>query len=531
MSWYDTKQAAVDPDNPASNEQVPFSEYNALVAYLKDKINNKTVDLTGITNDMIMVYDLANDKFVFETPSAVGSLDDLTDVVISGTPADNEVLAYDTGSSEFINQTAAEAGLATVAGMASYLALAGGTMAGNLNMGDYQINGVDDIQAYDIGGVAIRDNAGTLMARIGNPPDAFTAYANINMYSHKIFALVDPTDAQEASTKNYSDTHLFTKEAVTTFTDGYIPVYRTASGKFEMEAQSSAGAVLESDFNATTFMYALADNTPLPKTPAEVMAILSGANGAEFLFGTQKIGGIVDPTTAQQASTKNYADMHLFTKEAVTSFSNGYIPVYRTASGKFEMEEQSAALGLPVVDTTAIVKGSGDGTKKVRFEVDYITTGTTRVLTVQDKDMTIADTAEVMLLNGIQAMAGDLDMGGNDITNCNQVFGTGDAGYLLLLPAQYGATISLCGKDKTGTPGKLSLMVPDAAKHALVQALTIPGVTDTPLVAIGYGLDMNDTILYDPKNSAASALSGTQKDIEIDIGGTAYYFTVYPTKA
>jgi hypothetical protein len=34
------------------------------------------------------------------------------DVIITGTIADNEVLAYDTTSSEWINQTAAEAGLA-----------------------------------------------------------------------------------------------------------------------------------------------------------------------------------------------------------------------------------------------------------------------------------------------------------------------------------------------------------------------------------------------------------------------------------
>jgi hypothetical protein len=38
-------------------------------------------------------------------------LNDLADVVISGTPADNEVLAYDSGSGDWINQTAAEAGL------------------------------------------------------------------------------------------------------------------------------------------------------------------------------------------------------------------------------------------------------------------------------------------------------------------------------------------------------------------------------------------------------------------------------------
>jgi hypothetical protein len=41
-----------------------------------------------------------------------GSVDDLTDATITGTPADNEVFAYDTGTSEWINQTATEAGLA-----------------------------------------------------------------------------------------------------------------------------------------------------------------------------------------------------------------------------------------------------------------------------------------------------------------------------------------------------------------------------------------------------------------------------------
>jgi hypothetical protein len=41
-----------------------------------------------------------------------GDLTDLDDVTITGTPADNEVVAYDTSTSEFINQTAAEAGLA-----------------------------------------------------------------------------------------------------------------------------------------------------------------------------------------------------------------------------------------------------------------------------------------------------------------------------------------------------------------------------------------------------------------------------------
>lgn len=43
----------------------------------------------------------------------VSNLSELSDVVITGTPADNEVLAYDNGTSKWINQTPAEAGLAT----------------------------------------------------------------------------------------------------------------------------------------------------------------------------------------------------------------------------------------------------------------------------------------------------------------------------------------------------------------------------------------------------------------------------------
>ena len=41
----------------------------------------------------------------------------------------------------------------------------------------------------------------------------------------------------------------------------------------------------------------------------------------------------------------------------------------------------------PVVDTTALVKGSADSTKLVRVEVDGLTAGTTRVLTMADQDI------------------------------------------------------------------------------------------------------------------------------------------------
>ena len=41
----------------------------------------------------------------------------------------------------------------------------------------------------------------------------------------------------------------------------------------------------------------------------------------------------------------------------------------------------------------------------------------------------------------------------------------------------------------------------------------------------------NGIKIKNPKNAAASALSWTQLDVEIDIGWTPYHFTVYPTKS
>ena len=49
----------------------------------------------------------------------------------------------------------------------------------------------------------------------------------------------------------------------------------------------------------------------------------------------------------------------------------------------------------PYVDSDALIVGSSDGTKKARFEVDGLTTATTRVMTVPDRDMTLATAPEI----------------------------------------------------------------------------------------------------------------------------------------
>ena len=66
--------------------------------------------------------------------------------------------------------------------------------------------------------------------------------------------------------------------------------------------------LLHNSFAATSFLYATLDDTPENKTPAEVMAILSGTAGAAFAMNTQKITGVVNGTDAQDAVTKSQLD-------------------------------------------------------------------------------------------------------------------------------------------------------------------------------------------------------------------------------
>lgn len=64
--------------------------------------------------------------------------------------------------------------------------------------------------------------------------------------------------------------------------------------------------------------------------------------------------------------------------------------VLQVISGEVDWGTVGSA-SLPVTDSTSIAEGSGDATKEVRFEVDGLTTGNTRVLTVPDADITLGD--------------------------------------------------------------------------------------------------------------------------------------------
>jgi hypothetical protein len=96
--------------------------------------------------------------------------------------------------------------------------------------------------------------------------------------------------------------------------------------------------------------------------------------------------------------------------------STGNVTVYAKSDGLVYSKDDAGIetpLGgggdtLPVADTTAVVMGSADNTKLLRFEVDGFTTGTTRVITPPNEDFTMVGVATTQTLTN-KTIDGDLN--------------------------------------------------------------------------------------------------------------------------
>lgn len=114
----------IDEDNMASNSPIKVPTQQSVKQYVDSNAGGNATSIQGTNVDSsvgtpsdgdILVFRSAGSDFVLEQKPAGGSnpaINDVTDITITSV-ADNEVLAYDSVSGDWINQTAAEAGLAT----------------------------------------------------------------------------------------------------------------------------------------------------------------------------------------------------------------------------------------------------------------------------------------------------------------------------------------------------------------------------------------------------------------------------------
>lgn len=140
-------------------------------------------------------------------------------------------------------------------------------------------------------------------------------------------------------------------------------------------------------------------------TSTNTTAIMTvGTGGSMLVSGTGTIAATT--STALAANPANCAA--------------GNYPLGIDATGAVEGCTAAGGTTLPVVDTTGISKGSVDATKILRFEVDGLTTGTTRVATMPNVDGTMAMESGQPL--GTGTMVGDV---WRNISSCTYANMTG----------------------------------------------------------------------------------------------------------
>lgn len=98
----------------------------------------------------------------------------------------------------------------------------------------------------------------------------------------------------------------------------------------------------------------------------------ANANDLDEASVEGELEGVLDLTDLQDAGTNTCTGSQQLRRNAGDTAFECFTP---------------GAASLPVVDTTSIAEGSGDATKEVRLEVDGITTGTVRVLTMPDANV------------------------------------------------------------------------------------------------------------------------------------------------
>ncbi len=217
--------------------------------------------------------------------------------------------AQDAATQNYVDTEIAALGVG--AGTGPFLELAGGLMAGAIDMGTNVINNV--VNPTNPQDAATRDFVDTADA-LNLPLAGGTMSGAIAMGANFITGVVDPVNPQDASTMNYVDT-----EIIALGLGG-------ATGPFlELAGGTMAGAIAMGDnlITGVTDPVAAQDAATMNYVDTEIIALgLGGATGP-FLelaggtmagaidMGANQINDVADPTIAQDAATMNYVDTEI----------------------------------------------------------------------------------------------------------------------------------------------------------------------------------------------------------------------------
>jgi hypothetical protein len=266
-------------------------------------------------------------------------------------------------------------------------------MLANLDTGAFRIvNTADPVDAQD---VTTKNYTETSYIR---QDGTSLPSANINLNNFKLINVADPTDPQDAATKNYSDNRFLRVDG----TNAMTAALNMNSNKLENLAEPTVAT------DGTTKGYV--DTNFLKLDGTNPMAAALDMNT------THKIINLADPTAAQDAVTKNYAD---------TTFAklDGSNPMAANLDmGGFKIIN----LGAPTLGTDATTKDYSDttflkrdGTNTMLGVLDMNSNKIENVATpVLVGDATNKAYVDLFLKrDGTNAMTANLDAGTNKVVN------------------------------------------------------------------------------------------------------------------